>query len=256
MTILFRLLALACALWLAACAAPPPPSGSTSASAAAPDASERRGLGTAWGESVRSETRQVEFERADPVKPTDLASIYYNDALPGHLSASQVRRLPTRVALANGDIALSFTDEKGAPLRLARNDGRWHMAGVEGSRYMIVLRNQGRRTFEIVSSVDGLDVLSGRPGSYTNGGYVLYPGRTLTIEGFRKSRDEVAAFRFAAVPDSYVANSKYGDAANVGVIGVAVFAQKENEEEALRRNANPFPGNDNGYAPPPVPRGE
>ena len=64
MTILFRLLALACALWLAACAAPPPPSGSTSASAAAPDASERRGLGTAWGESVRSETRQVEYVRA------------------------------------------------------------------------------------------------------------------------------------------------------------------------------------------------
>ncbi|WP_367190545.1 hypothetical protein [Burkholderia sp. Ed8] len=260
MTILFRLFALACALWLAACAAPPPPppppSASAAASPAAPDAGERRGLGTAWGESVRSETRQVEFERADPAKPTDLASVYYNDALPGHPPASQVRRLPTRVALANGDIALSFIDEKGAPLRLARNNGRWHMAGVEGSRYIIVLRNQGRRTFEVVSTVDGLDVLSGRPGSYTNGGYVLYPGRTLTIEGFRKSRDEVAAFRFAAVPDSYVANSKYGDAANVGVIGVALFAQKDDDEEALRRNANPFPGNDNRFAPPPVPRGE
>ncbi|KML63543.1 membrane protein [Burkholderia cepacia] len=259
MTILFRLLALACALWLAACAAPPSPSASTGASAAAPqapDASERRGLGTAWGESVRSETRNVEFERADPAKPTDLASVYYNDALPGHPPAAQVRRLPTRVALANGDIALSFTDEKGAPLRLARSNGRWHMAGVEGSRYMMVLRNQGRRTFEVVSTVDGLDVLSGRPGSYTNGGYVLYPGRTLTIEGFRKSRDEVAAFRFAAVPDSYVANAKYGDTANVGVIGVALFAQKGSDEEALRRNANPFPGNDNGFAPPPVPRGE
>ncbi|MDI9708969.1 hypothetical protein QM281_17850, partial [Acinetobacter baumannii] len=68
-----------------------------------------RGLGTAWGESVRSETRQVEFERADPAKPTDLASVYYYDVLPGHLPASQVRRLPTRIALANGDIALSFT---------------------------------------------------------------------------------------------------------------------------------------------------
>ncbi|WP_104013484.1 hypothetical protein [Burkholderia anthinoferrum] len=258
MTLLFRLLALACALWLAACAAPPPsaPSSSAAAPAAAPAAGERRGLGTAWGESVRSETRQVEFERADLANPTDLASVYYNDVLPGHLSASQVRRLPTRVALANGDIALSFTDEKGAPLRLARSNGRWHMAGVEGSRYMIVLRNQGRRAFEVVSTVDGLDVRSGRPGSYTNGGYVLYPGRTLTIEGFRKSRDEVAAFRFAAVPDSYVANAKYGDVANVGVIGVALFAQKENDEDALRRNANPFPGNDNGYAPPPVPRGE
>ncbi|KVH57161.1 hypothetical protein WS89_22210 [Burkholderia sp. MSMB1072] len=256
MTLVFRLLALACALWLAACAAPPPPPPGTAAPAPAPDASERRGLGTAWGESVRSETRQVEFERADPTSPTDLASVYYNDVLPSHLPAPQVRRLPTRVVLANGGIALSFTDEKGAPLRLARREGRWHMAGVEGSRYMIVLRNQGRRAFEVVSTVDGLDVRSGRPGSYANGGYVLYPGRTLTIEGFRKSRDEVAAFRFAAVPDCYVANSKYGDAANVGVIGVALFAQKESDEDVLRHNANPFPGNDSGYAPPPVPRGD
>ncbi|MBY4866609.1 hypothetical protein DIE14_34220 [Burkholderia sp. Bp9017] len=259
MTILLRLLALACVLWLAACASPPRPSASIAAPAPAPssqEASERRGLGTAWGESVRSETRKVDFERADLTTPTDLAAVYYNDALPGHPSASRIRRLPTRVALANGDIALSFTDEKGAPLHLARSNGRWHMAGVEGARYMIVLRNQGRRAFEVVSTVDGLDVLSGRAGSYTNGGYVLYPGRTLTIEGFRKSRDEVAAFRFASVPDSYVANSKYGDTANVGVIGVALFAQKENDEETLRRNANPFPGNDNGFAPPPVPRGE
>ncbi|AOK14944.1 hypothetical protein WT26_02645 [Burkholderia cepacia] len=255
MTVLFRLLALACALWLAACSSSPlPPAGT--ASSAAPDAGERRGLGTAWGESVRSETRHVDFKRANPTTPTDVTSVYYNDALPGRPAAATLRTLPTRVALANGDVALSFADERGVPLRLARSNGRWHMAGVEGSRYMIVLRNQGRRTFEVVSTVDGLDVLSGRPGSYTNGGYVLYPGRTLTIEGFRKSQDKVAAFRFAAVPDSYVANSKYGDSANVGVIGVALFAQKENEEEALRRNANPFPGNDNGYAPPPVPRGE
>ncbi|CAG9258758.1 conserved exported hypothetical protein [Burkholderia diffusa] len=253
MTILSRLLALACVLWLAACASPPPTSASAPASQ---DAGERRGLGTAWGESVHSETRKVDFKRADPTTPTDLASVYYNDALPGHPPASRIRRLPTRVALANGDIALSFTDEKGVPLRLARSDGRWHMAGVEGARYMIVLRNQGRRAFEVVSTVDGLDVLSGRPGSYANGGYVLYPGRTLTIEGFRKSRDEVAAFRFASVPDSYVANSKYGDTANVGVIGIALFAQKESDEEALRRNANPFPGNDDGFAPPPAPRGE
>ncbi|WP_260436169.1 hypothetical protein [Burkholderia sp. Bp9143] len=82
------------------------------------------------------------------------------------------------------------------------------------------------------------------------------PGRTLTIEGCRKSRDEVAAFRFASVPGDGVANSKYGDTADGGVIGVASFAQKESDEEALRRNANPFPGNDNGFAPPPVPCGE
>ena len=126
MTILFRLLALACALWLAACAGRPrrpavpahPPPHRTPANAAE--------TGTAWGESVRSETRQADFERADPAKPTDLASVYYNDALPGHPPASQVRRLPTRVALANGDIALSFTDER------ARRCV-WHAATAAGT---------------------------------------------------------------------------------------------------------------------------
>ncbi|WP_322027783.1 hypothetical protein [Burkholderia sp. BCC1977] len=40
------------------------------------------------------------------------------------------------------------------------------------------------------------------------------------------------------------------------MIGVALFARKASAEEALRRKADPFPGNDNGFAPPPVPRGE
>jgi len=41
------------------------------------------------------------------------------------------------------------------------------------------------------------------------------------------------------------------------VIGVVLFARKESDEEALRRNANPFPGNDNSFALPPLcPRGE
>ncbi|KVX53805.1 hypothetical protein [Burkholderia stagnalis] len=259
MTFLFRLLALVCALWLAACSSSLPPSAASAAPSSAapsPQPEERRGLGTAWGEAVRSETRRVDFERANPATPTDVTSVYYNDALPGRPAAAKVRALPTRVALANGDVVLSFIDERGAPLRLARQDGRWHMAGVDGARYRIVLRNQGRRAFEVVSTVDGLDVLTGRPGSYTNGGYVLDPGHTLTIDGFRKSQDEVAAFRFASVPDSYVANSIHGDTANVGVIGVALFAQKAPDEDARRRNANPFPGNDNRFAPPPVPRGE
>ncbi|WP_282961084.1 hypothetical protein [Burkholderia ambifaria] len=41
------------------------------------------------------------------------------------------------------------------------------------------------------------------------------------------------------------------------MIGIALFARKERDDEALRRHAHPFPGNDNGFALPPVcPRGE
>ncbi|PRE04581.1 hypothetical protein C6P77_02095 [Burkholderia ambifaria] len=53
-----------------------------------------------------------------------------------------------------------------------------------------------------------------------------------------------------------ITNSKCGETAHVGVTGVALFARKESDGEALRRNANPSPGNVNGFAPPPVTRGE
>ena len=72
-------------------------------------------------------------------------------------------------------------------------------------------------------ALDGLDVLSGKRGSVQNRGYVLRPGAVLGIEGFRKNSNEVAAFRFSKVDDSYAANTSAGSIANVGVIGTAVF---------------------------------
>ncbi len=65
----------------------------------------------------------------------------------------------------------------------------------------------------------------------------------------------MATFRFGSVGDSYAAQQ--GDARNVGVIGVALFAERgavvdlEQNEVELRERANPFP---NGFAPPPARR--
>lgn len=77
--------------------------------------------------------------------------------------------------------------------------------------------------FEVVLMVDGFDVWLGWLGSYMNGGYVLYLGCMLMIEGFCKSCDEVVVFCFVVVFDSYVVNLRYGDVVNVGVIGVVLF---------------------------------
>ena len=78
------------------------------------------------------------------------------------------------------------------------------------------------------------------------------PWASLEIDGFRKSEDEVAAFRFAKVRDSYAAQR--GDARNVGVIGVAFFAERGDDwsssEVWRRETASPFP-NDPRFAPPP-----
>ena len=78
---------------------------------------------------------------------------------------------------------------------------------------------------EIVASVDGLDVQDGKSASFQKRGYILQPGKSLEIEGFRTSYDKVASFKFSGVANSY-ANLRHGDTRNVGVIGIAVFTQK------------------------------
>jgi len=103
----------------------------------------------------------------------------------------------------------------------------------------------------VVLSVDELDVLDGRPASVRKRGYVIEPHRTLVVDGFREGTDEVAAFRFGSMNESY-AHEKYHNSNNVGVIGAAVFNERgsfPSEHEARKRlRANPF---SNHFATPP-----
>ena len=127
-----------------------------------------------------------------------------------------------------------------------------YVIGHEGERYSIVIENHTPRSFEAVATVDGLDVMNGKPGSFDNRGYVLMPWANLEIDGFRQSTDAVAAFRFSKVKDSYAADR--GETRNVGVIGVAFFAQRGDDwsssELRTRDTASPFP-RDTRFAPPP-----
>ena len=73
-------------------------------------------------------------------------------------------------------------------------------------------------------AVDGVNVVTGETASFAQNGYVFYGHQGYDITGWRKSNSEVAAFVFAAAPDSYAART--GRAANVGVIGVALFREQ------------------------------
>jgi hypothetical protein len=131
--------------------------------------------------------------------------------------------------------------------------GRRFIIGERGERYEIFARNISDRWLELVLSVDGLDVIDGRRASYSKRGYVLSPGETLSVDGFRTSTSTVAAFRFSSVSRSYAA-LRHGDTANVGVIGLAVFEERgawlsRHGETSRRREANPFPGS--RWAQPP-----
>lgn len=172
-------------------------------------------LGTQWGEGVASPVTSVALRRLSE-QPVDRRQVFYSASrFDGHA----IKELP----LAKGRVGFAVLDEDGGKFDLVQHRSTLQLQGREGQRYRLWLNNLGSATYEVVSTVDGLDVLNGQPGSLKNRGYVLEPGESLVIEGFRKNEREVAAFRFASPDDAYASNSAAGDSRNLGVIGVALF---------------------------------
>jgi len=98
--------------------------------------------------------------------------------------------------------------------------------------------NPTAQRIEAVVSVDGLDVIDGESADYaTKRGYVVPAHGELRIEGFRVSTAEVAAFRFSSVADSYA--GRKGKARNVGVVGLAVFEEKERPQVIVQERPRP-----------------
>ena len=131
---------------------------------------------------------------------------------------------PLEAPARSGPYSLQVVDEGGAPLPTFEHRGRTYVLGRLGVRYLLRVRNDTPRRAEVVASVDGLDVVDGRPAALGKRGYLVEPWSEVTIDGFRVSEGAVAAFRFSNVPRSYAALT--GDARDVGVIGVAVFLER------------------------------
>lgn len=209
---------------------------------------DRPGLGTKWGEARESRVKAAMFDRASP-QPLAIAAIHYNDAAGIRAMAGAVaprRQWPVLRAPAANLVSVGLRDQGGNFLPGLIVGDRWFVVGEQGRRYSIVVRNRSEARLEVVLSVDGLDVMDGRPASFRKRGYMIEPHRQLVVEGFRQSTDAVAAFRFGSVRESY-AQQKYGDSRNVGVVGIALFNERGTnsaiDRDARKRlNADPFPG--------------
>jgi hypothetical protein len=217
-----------------------------------PAPTERPGLGTVWGEDVYAPITMKPFERAAR-DPWATAVIRYNDE-EGVVAQARYdgnALAPLEIYPGDGSIGIALVSESGAVLPGFAAGGRAMVVGRDGERYRLVVRNGTDARFEIVASVDGLDVLDGKAASPERRGYILEPRGELVIDGFRQTDERVAAFRFGAVSSSYAAQTS-GDA-NVGVIGVAIFPEKgavwTPGELARRGAADPFPART--YATPP-----
>ena len=124
----------------------------------------------------------------------------------------------------SGQYAIDAVDESGAVLPTFQHRGRTYLLGVQGQRYLLRVRNASGRRVEVVASVDGRDVIDGRPAAWDKRGYLVEAHGEVMIDGYRLSQEAVAAFRFSSVPRSYA--SLTGDARDVGVIGVAIFPER------------------------------
>lgn len=213
---------------------------------------ERPGLGTSFGERVYAPVSFTDFKRASS-QPWAEVLLHYNDAGGVRAHAEYLGSDPEALEVPAGDgsLSIALVDEAGRTLPGYQAGGRALVVGTDGERYRILVRNATTARFEIVASVDGLDVVDGQPAAPDRPGYVVDPHDTLVIEGFRTSDRDVAAFRFGRVADSYAAQTS-GDR-NVGVVGVAIYAERgavwTRGELQRRDSADPFPAR--GYAMPP-----
>lgn len=130
---------------------------------------------------------------------------------------------PAHAIGTNVDVALVDRDTA-AVLDTYTHRGRTYLAGRPGARYSIRITNRTGDRVLAVMSVDGVNIVTGQTADWNQGGYVLSPWQSYEITGWRKSDQEVAAFEFTALPDSYAARTGRPD--DVGVIGVAVFNER------------------------------
>lgn len=120
--------------------------------------------------------------------------------------------------------------DSGTTLPTYYHHGEYWVAGRPGARYAISVRSKLGERLLAVTSVDGVNVLSGETAAWSQTGYVFSPYLQYQITGWRKSSSEVAAFEFASAGDSYAGRT--GRPAQVGVIGVALFRESPPEPVA------------------------
>jgi hypothetical protein len=125
--------------------------------------------------------------------------------------------------------------DTGQSLQTYYRHGEYWVAGAPGAHYAIYLRNQTGERLLAVTSVDGINVVTGQSAGWDQAGYVLDPWESYQLSGWRKSDYQVAAFAFTAAPASYAART--GRPENLGVIGVALF--REQPVNALQPPAPP-----------------
>lgn len=171
--------------------------------------------------------KHVEDWEGDPDQFFDLTNVAF-----GHVSCGaggHGQRQEEESEMRKVEVVVE--DENEVPLRGCRHRGQVYVAGEKDQRYQVRVRNATSRRLLVVVTVDGRNVNTGKPGTWDDSGHVLEPFGSWVFKGWRQTDDRVAAFRLGTRDDSY--SAQMGSAENVGVIGVAVFEEKQPERPII-----------------------
>jgi hypothetical protein len=158
-----------------------------------------------------------------------------------HAAAACLATLATAACASPIEVSI-YDRTAGRALEIHEHRGERWVSGEPGHEYEIRLENRAGRRLLAVTSVDGVNVVTGETATPSQNGYVIDPWSSATIDGWRKSLAEVAAFYFTALPDSYAARTGRPD--DVGVIGIAIFRERPQPVpvSAWRSNEPAAPG--------------
>lgn len=128
------------------------------------------------------------------------------------------------------------------PINASPGNYRAYVQAKHNARYGLRIRNHTDSRIGLVIAVDGRNIISGEKSSLRNTErmYVLEPYGVASYRGWRTDQDEVHRFYFTESSDSYA--QAWGDQSAMGVIAVAVFAEKQRpmpySDYRARRYAN------------------
>lgn len=117
------------------------------------------------------------------------------------------------------------------------HQGQVWIEGREGSNYALRFTNRSPGRVLVIFSVDGLDVLKGKPAGHLSEGYVVDANSTIDVPGWKLDNETAAEFFFSRSNKSYVAKIG-GNVNNTGVIGAMVF--KEATQQPFTYYQQPF----------------
>jgi hypothetical protein len=110
----------------------------------------------------------------------------------------------------------------GRPIKEYGHRGLTFVEGRKNQPYTIKFRNNSARRCLAVVSIDGIDVVDGKPATQESRGYIVPAYAAVEIKGWRTSTETVNDFVFTDKPEGYSTQTQ-GDDSNSGVIAVKVF---------------------------------